>query len=165
MDKKKTLIYFCFFCMLAFSCMDKAGNTASKNDSEAQPNKMEKSINPVVYFEIPVTDIDRAIKFYHAVFGFQFDKEIIDHNEMALFPFRDESSGISGALAKGEIYKPTKDGVLIYFNTGSIDETLKKAQQNGAEILYPKTSNGELGFVAEFEDSEGNRIALHEPVK
>lgn len=34
---------------------------------------------------------------------------------MALFPFSDEKSGISGALAKGEIYKPTKNGVVIDF--------------------------------------------------
>jgi predicted enzyme related to lactoylglutathione lyase len=120
---------------------------------------MTKKSNPVVYFEIPVTDMDRAIKFYKAVFHFEFDKEIIDSNEMALFPFTEGSSGISGALAKGEIYKPTKDGIVIYFKTGNIDETLNLALANGGQILYPKTDNG-IGFVAEFEDTEGNRIAL-----
>lgn len=124
---------------------------------------MKKKSNPVVYFEIPVTDIERAVKFYKAVFGFDFSREIIDDNEMALFPFSNENSGISGALAKGEIYKPTKDGVVIYFNSEKIDETLKLAIENGGHILYPKTSVGSLGFVAEFEDSEGNRIALHQP--
>lgn len=88
-------------------------------------NTSIKISNPVVYFEIPVTDINRAIRFYEAVFHFKFGKEIIDHNEMALFHFSDNNSGISGALAKGEIYKPTKDGVLIYFVTESIDGTLK----------------------------------------
>jgi predicted enzyme related to lactoylglutathione lyase len=120
---------------------------------------MTKKSNPVVYFEIPVNDMDRAINFYKAVFHFEFDKEIIDGNEMALFPFTEGSSGISGALAKGEIYKPTKDGIVIYFKTDSIDETLNLATANGGQILYPKTDNG-IGFVAEFEDTEGNRIAL-----
>ena len=64
---------------------------------------MVKKSNPVVYFEIPVNDIDRAITFYKTVFNFDFSKEIIDGNEMALFPFADENSGISGALAKGDI--------------------------------------------------------------
>lgn len=123
---------------------------------------MIKSYNPVVYFEIPVRDIDRASKFYQSVFGFIFEKEIIDNNEMALFPFVEEDTGISGALAKGKIYKPTKDGVVIYFRTRSIDEILIRVIENGGKILYPKTSNGELGFVAEFEDIEGNRIALHQ---
>lgn len=125
---------------------------------------MTKKCNPVVYFEIPVTDIDRAIKFYKSVFNFTFEREIIDSNEMALFPFEEENTGISGALAKGEIYKPTNDGVVIYFNTENIDKTLKIAIESGGQMLYPKTSNGDLGFVAEFEDSEGNRIALHQPL-
>jgi predicted enzyme related to lactoylglutathione lyase len=120
---------------------------------------MTKKSNPVVYFEIPVNNMDRAINFYKAVFHFEFDKEIIDGNEMALFPFTEGSSGISGALAKGEIYKPTKDGIVIYFKTESIDETINLALANGGQILYPKTDNG-IGFVAEFEDTEGNRIAL-----
>lgn len=122
---------------------------------------MTNKSNPVVYFEIPVNDIDRAINFYKAVFRFDFDKENIDNNEMALFPFADENSGISGALAKGEIYKPTKDGVVIYFKTDNIDETLKLTTSNGGQILYPKTDNG-IGLVAEFEDTEGNRIALYQ---
>lgn len=125
---------------------------------------MTKKCNPVVYFEIPVTDIDRAIKFYKSVFNFTFEREIIDNNEMALFPFVEENTGISGALAKGEIYNPTHDGVVIYFNTENIDKTLKIAIESGGQMLYPKTSNGDLGFVAEFEDSEGNRIALHQPL-
>ncbi|UUC44835.1 VOC family protein [Flavobacterium cerinum] len=119
--------------------------------------------NPVVYFEIPVTDLDRAIRFYTAVFDFNFEKTNIDHNEMALFPLSDTLPGISGGLAKGEIYKPTLNGIVIYFHTNSIEQTLQKAIANGGQELYPKTSNGELGFVAEFMDSEGNRIALHQP--
>lgn len=115
--------------------------------------------NPVIYFEIPVHDMERAMKFYAAVFNFYFEKETIDNNEMALFPFTDGYSGISGALAKGEIYKPTKDGVVLYFTTENIEETLKLAVEKGGQILYPVTDNG-IGLVAEFEDSEGNRIAL-----
>lgn len=120
------------------------------------------SINPVVYFEIPVLDMERAIIFYSAVFGFTFEKDIIDHNEIAFFPFEDGARGITGALAKGEIYVPTVSGILIYFGTTDIDAILQKAVEAGGEILYPKTSNGELGHVAELKDSEGNRIALHQ---
>lgn len=122
---------------------------------------MTKKSNPVVYFEIPVTDLDRAVKFYKAVFNFKFSKENIDNNDMALFPFDEDSSGISGALVKGEIYKPTKDGVVIYFKVENIDETLEQATSNGGQMLYTKTDNG-IGLVAEFEDTEGNRVALYQ---
>lgn len=150
-------IIFGVLIQLLTSCGDNSKTTIKQSDK----NLMTKKSNPVVYFEIPVTDIDRAIKFYKDVFHFDFDKEDIDNNKMALFPFVDENSGISGALAKGEIYKPTKNGVVIYFKTENIDESLKLATSNGGKILYPKTDNG-IGFVAEFEDSEGNRIALYQ---
>ena len=121
--------------------------------------------NPVVYFEIPVLDVERAMSFYSKVFDMQFTKTVIDGYEMALFPRDEAKFGAAGALAKGDVYKPSKEGVFVYFGVESIDKTLELAIQNGSQVLYPKTSNGESGFVAEFEDSEGNRIALHEAFK
>ncbi|KAA0130708.1 VOC family protein [Chryseobacterium sp. SN22] len=122
-----------------------------------------KENNPVVYFEIPVTDLERAQKFYSHVFGFRFEKEIIDDYEMLLFPFEETSSGISGALAKGDVYQPSQKGIILYFRTQDIDLTLEKVLEKRGKILYPKTVNEKHGFaVAEFEDSEGNRIALHQ---
>lgn len=162
--KKAHLILINLFGWLSIlstsSCTDKTNKTGNKMET----NKTIKKFNPVVYFEIPVLNIDRAMKFYRSVFKFTFEREMIDKNEMALFPFADEKAGISGALAKGEIYKPTKDGIVIYFKTESIDETLQLVIENGGSILYPKTSNGDLGFVAEFQDCEGNRIALHQSI-
>ena len=117
--------------------------------------------NPVCYFEIPVTDLERAIAFYSAVFDYQFERVKIDGNEMALFPAFDKASGITGALAKGGSYVPGKQGSRIYFSVVSIDETLHKVKLTGQKILYPETLVGAYGSVAEFEDSEGNCIALH----
>lgn len=149
--------FFIFLLLIGVSC--------SKSE-KSNPAKNMKSTNPVVYFEIPVNDLERAEKFYSAVFNFNFDKEIIDGNEMALFPFEEKNSGITGALAKGEVYKPSKNGVIIYFKTENIDQTLEKAVQYGGSVLYPKRIDEKYGFaVAEFEDPEGNRIALHETVK
>jgi hypothetical protein len=157
MNKMNIVICLCIF--LSDSCKNDKTLNEAHNFKE-----MNNTHNPVIYFEIPVTDMERAIKFYKAVFSFQFEKEVIDSNEMALFPFSDEGKGISGALVKGEIYKPTHNGVVIYFKTTDVQKTLQVAVANGGKILYPKTSNGNLGFVAEFEDSEGNRIALHQSI-
>ena len=117
------------------------GDNLKAKINQSEIEIMMRKSNPVAYFEIPVNDIDRAIKFYTTVFNFNFDKETIDHYEMALFPFAYEKFGISGALAKGDIYKPTKDSVVIYFKTENIYETLKLAISNGGQILYPKTDN------------------------
>lgn len=119
--------------------------------------------NPVIYFEIPVTDLARAEKFYTAVFGFSFDKEVMDGYDMAFFPFNDAMSGITGALAKGDVYRPSKEGVILYFRTGDMQACLQKVLEQGGKIVYPATVNEKYGFiVAEFEDSEGNRIALQQ---
>lgn len=113
---------------------------------------------PVLYFEIPVTDLARAIGFYSHVFGVDFEIATIDGNEMALFP--QVANGASGALAQGESYVPSVDGTRVYFVVDSIEHTLQRVFEKGGQELYPKTSIGALGFVAEFQDCEGNRIAL-----
>lgn len=122
--------------------------------------------NPVIYFEIPVNDLERATNFYKKTFNFTFEQEVIDDYEMSFFPFYDEATGITGALAKGDVYIPTKNGVILYFSTADIDETLRNVLNLGGNILYPKTFNEKYGFyVAEFEDSEGNRIAVQQLLK
>lgn len=119
-------------------------------------------MNPVCYFEIPCVDLGRAMQFYAAVFGYDFERTQIDNNEMALFPFHEDAPNITGALVQGSSYVPGHQGSRIYFRVESLETALEKAIQNGGRELFPPTSIGELGRVAEFEDSEGNCIALHQ---
>jgi predicted enzyme related to lactoylglutathione lyase len=123
--------------------------------------KKQPMTNPVFYFEIPVRDMDRAISFYSKTFGVTLERQDIDGNEMALFPYQPGGEGATGALAKGDSYKPSLKGARVYFSTQDIDSTLRKAISLGGKLIYPKTDTGDYGFVAEFEDSEGNCIALH----
>ncbi len=112
----------------------------------------------VSYVEIPVTDLDRAIECYGDLFGVEFERVEIDGNEMALFP--DDPRGVNASLAKGDSYVPSIHGTRVYAEVTDIDGVLAKVIARGLAVLYPKTSIGELGHVAEFQDSEGNRIAL-----
>ena len=116
--------------------------------------------NPVFHFEIPVTDMDRAVAFYEDVFGYALTRENVDGYDMAFFPRAADRPGASGALAKGDVYRPSHDGPVIYFDVADIDAVVARATGRGARVLYPKKDIGEAGFVAEIEDSEGNRIAL-----
>jgi predicted enzyme related to lactoylglutathione lyase len=118
--------------------------------------------HPVVYFEIPVSDLERAITFYEAVFDCVLERVEIDGNAMARFPASGDIGGITGALAQGDSYVPGRQGARLYFATDSIAHTLDKVNRAGGRMLYPRTSVGEYGWVAEFEDSEGNCIALSE---
>jgi uncharacterized protein len=119
-------------------------------------------MNPVVYFEIPVLDLDRACDFYSKVFETTLSQDVVDGYQMAFFDSSDESFGASGALVAGDVYVPTQQGCFLYFGVESIDETVARALEHGGSVLYPKKSNGDLGSVAEIQDTEGNRIALHE---
>jgi predicted enzyme related to lactoylglutathione lyase len=80
---------------------------------------------------------------------------------MAWFPMQQDATGATGSLVQGESYEPSQTGVLIYFSTPDIDAALGRATDVGGEMLVPKTSIGEYGFVAYLKDSEGNRIGLH----
>jgi predicted enzyme related to lactoylglutathione lyase len=116
--------------------------------------------NPVVHFEIPVTDMDRAVAFYEAVFAIRLERREVDGYDMAFFPRADGGPGASGALAKGDVYRPTQDGAILYFEVPDIDAVITRAAARGGAVLYPRKDIGEAGFVAEIADSEGNRIAL-----
>jgi uncharacterized protein len=118
-------------------------------------------MNPVCYFEIPVTDMPRAMRFYTAVFGYDFEEASLDGHAMAFFPLNEAAEGVSGALCHGESYVPGHTGSRVYFRVSEIEETLSRVVEAGGQVLYPKKSIGDLGWVAEFEDSEGNLIALH----
>lgn len=119
-----------------------------------------KVTHPVFYFEIPVNDMDRAVNFYEELLGTKLARETVDGYEMARFPFAEGGPGATGALAKGDVYKPSKDGAIVYFHVEDIRATVARAEAMGRPVLYPVKDIGEAGFVAEIEDSEGNRLAL-----
>lgn len=121
----------------------------------------EKMANVINWFEIPVTDMDRAKKFYETVFNFEMVKNNMANLEMAWFPMEENAPGATGSLIKADSYVPSYDGSMVYFSVEDIDKTLAAINANGGKTLNPKMSIGEYGFVAHFEDCEGNRVALH----
>jgi uncharacterized protein len=132
--------------------------TATLNEKE---RIMALKPNPVNWFEIPAKDISRATKFYQNIFGVDLQLNEMANTKMAWFPMAQNSPGAGGTLIKGDGYKPSTSGTLVYFSVDDIESTLKKIHAEGGKTLEPKTSIGEHGFIALFEDSEGNRIGLH----
>ncbi len=122
---------------------------------------MAISPNPVVWFEIPVSDMDRAVAFYEAVFETTLVRQEMGPLNMAWFPSEPGKIGSSGTLLKAESYVPSHQGTLVYLSVDDIEATLGRVAESGGKILNPKMAIGEFGFVGHFEDSEGNRVALH----
>ncbi len=119
----------------------------------------------VSWFEIPTTDINRAQKFYETILDIEMVPMNFPNLQMRMFPVQDPmGGGISGALTHApEFYQPQQNGVLVYLNANpDVQLVLDRIVAAGGKIVVPKTEvSPEIGFMAVFIDSEGNRVALH----
>jgi len=115
------------------------------------------------WFEIPVADMDRAIKFYEPVMQVTLKREKMDVAELAIFPHEDPATG--GALAKFDGITPSQRGAIIYLHTDNMAATLDRIVTAGGECVFgPLELPNAIGTIALFTDSEGNRVGLHQPV-
>jgi uncharacterized protein len=118
--------------------------------------------NPVGWFEVPVTDMARAKKFYGAVLGTKFEKMPMPGMEMESFADSDmEAAGAGGALIKSEQAKPAQTGTVVYFSCDEVTAALQRVEKAGGKTVMPRTSIGEYGFIGGFVDTEGNKLFLH----
>ena len=114
-------------------------------------------------FEIPATNISRAINFYKEILEVEIEKLDFPEMEMGLFPYQDQM--VTGVIIKENGHEPSANGVTIYLNGGdNLQTILDKVEGNGGKIIIPKTPHAdESGYFAIFHDSEGNKIGLHSP--
>lgn len=117
--------------------------------------------NRLNWFEIPVTDMDRAIRFYAEILGETLEPvSSMDGFLTTMFP---HTNGVNGALVQGSGHVPSKQGAVVYLNGGDdLNTVLSRVEAAGGKALSEKIDIGdENGFCAFFEDTEGNRIGLH----
>lgn len=118
--------------------------------------------NVAVWFELPVADMDRAQAFYSAVFSHPLRAETCPDTGLLMAVFDAEGAEVKGALVKGEGFVPGDQGALVYMNGGDdLAGPLGRAEAAGGVVIMPKTAIGPHGFIAQFRDSEGNRVGLH----
>jgi predicted enzyme related to lactoylglutathione lyase len=124
---------------------------------------MDNTTNSLNWFEIPATDIKRAKKFYESIFGIEMSEQEMMNMKMAFFPAEMGSGKANGGLCKSDFHKPSMDGVIIYLNANpDLQPVLDKVDAAGGRTIMPKTQiSPEIGYMAFFVDSEGNRMALH----
>lgn len=125
---------------------------------------MDATTNSLNWFEIPALDIDRAKKFYDTIFG--IDMVVLPEMmgmKMAGFPMEMGSGKASGGLAQSQMHKPSVDGAIIYLNANpSIQAVIDRIEPAGGKVVMPRTQiSPEIGYMAFFIDTEGNKIGLH----
>ena len=117
--------------------------------------------NAINWFEIPVKNFSNAKTFYETILGAEMHLMEMPGMKSAFFP-ADLQNGIGGCITEGQGYEPSNKGSLIYLNGGDdLSVSLSKVEKAGGKIVMPKTAIGQNGFMAHFEDTEGNRVALH----
>ena len=123
---------------------------------------MTNKENSLNWFEISVSDINKAKIFYETVFGIKMDQREMLDAQMAFFPMEEGNGKASGELVQSPMHKPSAEGALIYLNGNpDLSDVLSKIEQAGGKITMPKTQIGEFGYMALFLDTEGNSVALH----
>lgn len=115
--------------------------------------------NRLVWFDIPVADLERAAAFYRAVLGIGVHVEKSPGYSFAVLEHKDGNGGCLVPKA-GEI--SGNSGILVYLNAnGRMREAVRQVEKLGGRIVEPPQSIGPHGFRAIVIDSEGNRVALH----
>lgn len=121
--------------------------------------------SPIVWFEIPASDFDRAVRFYETVLGVALTPERMgDGPRMANFPYAPGRAGGSVVEAAPGM-PPGSAGVTIYLDAApDLSVALARVEPAGGRVEMAKTLlSPEIGCIAILIDSEGNRIGLHSP--
>lgn len=120
------------------------------------------------WFEIPVSNFERAEKFYTALLGAPLKREpvelngkAVENSMMGVFP--GDMSVTGGAIVQSRFHTPGAIGSLVYLNGGDdLSPMLSRVEKAGGGVIMPKTKISEqIGYVAMFRDTEGNHVALH----
>jgi predicted enzyme related to lactoylglutathione lyase len=112
---------------------------------------MKTAVGSLVHFSIPVTDLDRSIQFYCALFGWRFQTMTPAY------------SLVEGGIGSLSLEKGTVSGTMpiLYFSVSNIEQSLQTANTLGAEIILNKSDSGNgKGFFATIRDLDGNVIGL-----
>jgi uncharacterized protein len=116
------------------------------------------------WFEIPVLDMNRAMKFYETMSDNKLRREPFGApgEELAVFEVGGEES-VKGALLLRPTAKPSATGTLVYLNAApNIDAWLGRVAAAGGTVALPKMALSDgMGFIAHIMDTEGNRVGLH----
>lgn len=129
-------------------------------------NKIDETTNVITWFEIPVSDTNRAKTFYETILDIKMVTRNDGEDEAVFFPFNPNvvqatSGRVTGVLSKSVRNSPSSNGTMVYINASpNIQTVLNKVEQAGGKIIAPKFSIP-AGFIAVIIDSEGNKVGLH----
>ncbi len=118
----------------------------------------------ITWFEIPSKDLDRATRFYEDVLGVKLKPDAMGPSaKFSIFPA--DKGQPTGCVMHADGYSPSADSTTVYLNLlDDLAKPLGKVEKAGGKVLQGKTALPEnMGFYAQFLDSEGNRVGFFSP--
>jgi len=114
----------------------------------------------ITWFDIPASDIHRAVGFYNSVLGVSL--EVVEKGGHTIALFSENPNVTGGSITLSETNIPANGGTVIYFFVDDLDGVLSRVEPAGGKIVQPKAEiMDEHGYFGIINDTEGNRIGLH----
>ncbi|SNZ20445.1 VOC family protein [Cohaesibacter gelatinilyticus] len=119
-------------------------------------------MNAIGWFDIYVSDLDRAVTFYETILDCKLEPigDPTGENQMMSFPADMSVYGAGGALTKSPHASPGFGGTIVYFSAQDCAVEEARVGDAGGQVVRPKFSIGEFGFVSLCQDSEGNMFGI-----
>jgi len=129
-------------------------------------------MNPVVHFEFPVEDRDRAATFYKKAFAWktQMLGAEMGNYTIATTTETDENGHPQkpGRINGGFFLKSTERPAQypsVVIAVDKIRESMKRVAEAGGKVLGEPVEIPGYGQYVSFLDTEGNRVAMIEPLE
>ena len=125
-------------------------------------------MDKVVHFEIPADNVERATKFYKETFNWkitpvpEMNYTLLGTVEVDQNNMPKESGAINGGLMERSF---GIKGPVITINVDNIDLSIEKIQKLGGKIIQSKMEVPNIGYIAYFQDTEGNILGLIQPTQ
>ena len=126
---------------------------------KTQKPTTRKTSASIVWFEVPADDLDRARRFYKAMFGWKFAKlpaAIQDY--WHIDTGGPDASPDGGMMPRMHPQQP----ITNYVSVPSVTKAAAKVEKLGGTVCKPKTPVPGMGYFAICLDTEGNTFALWE---
>jgi uncharacterized protein len=130
-----------------------------------------KKMNPVVHFELPANDRKRMAEFYTSVFGWEaqmLGEEMGNYVTVATTETDENRMVKTPGAINGGLYPRTPEMGAVYpslvIAVDDIHESSRNLAAAGGKILGAPTEIPGIGLYVSFEDTEGNRLSLLQPL-
>lgn len=123
-------------------------------------------MNAIGWFDIYVDDLNRAAAFYQTVLNRTLEPMGDPTGESQMMAFSADMSvyGAGGALTKSPHARPGIGGTIVYFSVEDCAVEEARVVKAGGQVMRPKFSIGDFGWVTLCQDTEGNMFGLNSMV-